>query len=212
MQLLFRFVLQSYYPLILSLTFLAFLLGLRIIVTGTLFYSFLAWNLFLATVPYVMTQIALFSGTARTGKLLKFTVFVLWLAFLPNAPYIITDLIHLHNPHSDWAWFDLFMVFAYACIGLFLFVLSLADMVEILSSVLSKRWVQFLVFTICMLSGYGIYLGRFLRFNSWDILFKSKHLFLEIFGSLTYPYAYLMTFSFGLFLWIVFLIFRWVKQ
>ncbi|WP_420320097.1 DUF1361 domain-containing protein [Flagellimonas sp.] len=212
MQLLFRFVLQSYYPLLLSLAFLAFLLGLRITITGTFFYSFLAWNIFLAIIPYAITQMALFTGTAQAKNHIKFMVFVLWLAFLPNAPYIITDIIHLHNPHSDWAWFDLFMVFAFACNGLLLFVLSLTDVVELLNSVVSKKWVQPIVFSICVLSGYGIYLGRFLRFNSWDILFKPKHLLSEILGSLTYPYAYFMTLSFGFFLWIIFLIFRWIKQ
>ncbi|WP_136464882.1 DUF1361 domain-containing protein [Flagellimonas onchidii] len=209
---LFRFVLHSYYPLILSLAFVAFLLSLRILVTGTFFYSFLAWNLFLATIPYVISQMALFYNIVRVRKHLRFIVFALWLAFLPNAPYIITDIIHLHNIHSSWPWFDLFMVFAFACNGLLLFVLSLADVVELLSSAVSKKWIQFLVFCICILSGFGIYLGRFLRFNSWDLLFKPEHLFLEVLGSLTYPYAYLMTFSFGLFLWIIFSIFNWIKQ
>ncbi|MDC6366708.1 MULTISPECIES: DUF1361 domain-containing protein [Flavobacteriaceae] len=209
---LIRFILQSYYPLILLLGFLALLLGLRIIITGTFFYSFLVWNLFLATIPYTITQLVLFHETIGIKRPSKYIIFILWLLLLPNAPYLITDIIHLHNLYSNWTWFDLFMVFAFASNGLLLFTLSLTDFVELLTPYLSKKRIQPIVLFICILSGYGIYLGRFLRFNSWDILFNPKHLLSGILGSLDHPYAYLMTLAFGLFLWIIFMIFKWIRQ
>nr|WP_299174654.1 DUF1361 domain-containing protein [uncultured Allomuricauda sp.] len=207
-----RFFLRSYLPLLISLGFLISLVGLRILSTGTFFYTFLIWNLFLAILPYAITQTALFYDSTKIRKPFKLIVFTLWLLLLPNAPYLITDIIHLHNPHSNWVWFDLFMVFAFACNGLVLYVLSLSDAIELLRPSIPKKWIPMTILVICILNGYGIYLGRFLRFNSWDIIFKPRYLVSQILDSLTFPYVYLMTLAFGLFLSIIFALFRWFKQ
>ncbi len=207
-----RFLLRSYQPLLISLGFLLFLVGLRILFTGTFFYTFLIWNLFLAILPYSITQASLLCDVTKIRKPIKVIVFLIWLLLLPNAPYLITDIIHLHNPNSNWVWFDLFMVFAFACNGLVLYVLSLSDAVEFLRPLIPKKWISLIILAICLLTGYGIYLGRFLRFNSWDIIFKPKYLLVQMLDSLTFPYVYLMTLAFGLFLSIIFAVFRWFKQ
>jgi len=95
-----------------------------------------------------------------------------WLLFFPNAPYIFTDLTHLTTRYYAHFWVDLMLVLSCAVTGLVLGFLSLYLMhcmaVKMFGWFLS--WVFIAV--IAGLSSFGIYLGRFLRFNSWDVIFK----------------------------------------
>jgi len=134
----------------------------------------------------------------------KILLFSTWLLFLPNSPYIITDLIHLHDDDSILVWLDLFLVFVFALNGLLLGLLSLIDMHGFISKSYSRKTSSITTFLICVLCGYGIYLGRFLRFNSWDILTEPLFLFEQIGSSLTRPKVWAMTFAFGGLLWILF--------
>jgi len=172
--------------------------------TQSYFYFFLVWNLFLAGIPLFITQLMKYYHTWRTSTWQKILLFSTWLLFLPNSPYIITDLIHLHDKDSILIWFDLFLVFVFALNGLLLGLLSLMDMRGFISKIYSKRVSFLATFSICILCGYGIYLGRFLRFNSWDVLTKPIFLFEKIGSSLTQPKVWAMTLAFGGLLWIMF--------
>ncbi|MEM9077661.1 MAG: DUF1361 domain-containing protein [Bacteroidota bacterium] len=204
-----RFLFWQYHPLLLSLGFAILLVFIRVIAMNTFFYSFLLWNLFLAAVPYILSQAILFNFHWKTPKVLEYGLWGIWLLLLPNAPYLITDLIHLHNDYSNWVWFDLFMMFVFASNGVVLFLLSLWDFFTF-HEVNNRK--HLLVILICFLSGYGIYTGRFLRFNSWDILLRPKILFSEIVSSIYHPNTWLMSIAFGLFLLISFSLFRWSKR
>ncbi|MEO9511703.1 MAG: DUF1361 domain-containing protein [Flavobacteriaceae bacterium] len=206
------FILIQYRTLLLSLLFATTLVLIRALITGSSFYGFLIWNLFLAALPYILTQIVFwypFKGIKNYTRLL---LFLIWLVLIPNAPYIITDLIHLHNDYSFWKWLDLFIVFVFAFNGLILGILSLIDVFKFLCFHLKERWALFTIFSICMISGYGIYVGRFLRFNSWDIVLKPHLLSREILLSLGHTKVWLMTLAFGLFFWMVFSLLRWAKE
>lgn len=197
----------------LSVGFASLLLLFRIGMTHTLFYTFLAWNLFLAAVPYLITQLML----ARPGnvKLSRFwfaTGFLLWLLFFPNSPYIITDLVHLHDEDSNRLWLDMFLVFVFAMNGLLLGLLSLLDMYRLIQLRSNKKIASTMLFLVCFLGGYGIYVGRFLRFNSWDIVSKPMVLFREMLHSFVEPKVWLMTFAFGGFIWILSLLLRSVSE
>lgn len=195
--------------LMLSIGFALLLLILRSKIAHSIFYWFLAWNLFLAALPYMITQVMLRTYPSSTKKRYRFAVyFVAWLLFLPNSPYIITDLVHLHSKYSHLVWLDLFMVFVFAANGLLLGLLSLIDMQRLLRRHFSRQGTALIIFASCMLSGYGIYLGRFLRFNSWDVLTKPLALFQKITESLFEPNVWGMTFAFGGFMWILFLFFQ----
>jgi len=209
MKYLFRFLLLQYYPLWLFTGFALLLILIRFAVTGSLFYGFLVWNLFLAFLPYVLSQTMLLNPHRGASKPFRLGIWGLWLLLLPNAPYLITDLIHLHNGASNWIWFDLFLVFVFAVHGLLLFVLSLADFNYAIADRLSNLWKFSLAPIICLLSGFGIYIGRFLRFNSWDVLVRPYAIIEATLADLSLPYTWLMTFAFGIFLWVCFMIFRW---
>ena len=147
------------------------MIAVRVDRTGSGYYVFLLGNLFLACVP-------LFFSTALrvTNRLrLHWTVMVglagLWLLFLPNAPYILTDILHLSHTSNAPAWYDLALLLSCAGTGLLIGYLSLIDVQEIVARKFTPviGWIFALVSLV--LSGFAIYLGRFLRWNSWDVLF-----------------------------------------
>lgn len=201
-----------YFNLSLSIGFAFLLLLFRMKITHSPFYLFLVWNLFLAGIPFAITQVFKMSSKLRSLKIVGFIGFGAWLLFLPNSPYIITDLVHLHSDRSSLVWLDLFLVFVFAFNGLLLGLLSMLDMFSLIRQHYGSRVAKYTMFKVCLLSGYGIYLGRFLRFNSWDITTKPGTLFLQIIQSLKEPKVWLITFAFGGFLWILFSVLQSVMQ
>lgn len=96
---------------------------------------------------------------------------LVWLAFFPNAPYIMTDFQHLANSSSDAPlWFDVILLIWFSWTGLLLGIVSLYFMQEIVRKNFGKLLGWVFTFSVSLLSSIGIYLGRFLRWNSWDIL------------------------------------------
>jgi len=201
-----------YFNLSLSICFALLLLYFRLKLTHSYFYFFLVWNLFLAGIPFFITQVMKYYEGWKNSRLQKIVLFSTWLLFLPNSPYIITDLIHLHDENSILIWFDLLLVFVFALNGLLLGLLSLMDMYGFIAKSASKRIALTAIFTICLLSGYGIYLGRFLRFNSWDILTEPIFLFEQVGSSLTQPKVWAITFAFGGLLWVLFSVTRSLSE
>lgn len=100
--------------------------------------------------------------------------------FLPNAPYIVTDLFHLRQRAEMPLWFDTMIIFSVALSGLVLFYVALFGIKDVLKrfwgGIAAESSIVFLVF----LCSFGIYLGRYIRFNSWDVLSNPNDLFDEI--------------------------------
>jgi uncharacterized membrane protein len=178
-------VTHCFYPLALcSLLSLAFL-ATRLYVLDTPGYRFLVWNLFLAWMPWgsaVAVALVCVAGRRETPReRRRFTIVVAllgacWLLTFPNAPYILTDVVHLvRNPVRRW-WFDAGLVMSFALTGCFLAVASLRLMHELVRDAAGRfvGWVFVLI--VSGLSGFGIYLGRFGRFNSWDVLAEPARL------------------------------------
>ncbi len=143
------------------------LLLYRILKSDSLSYIFLVWNLFLAFIPWWISN---YIKKRNELQLKHMPLLGMWLLFLPNSPYILTDLFHLRPRPYLPLWFDLMLVLSFALIGMIVFLKSLRDMLTIL-----KRYVRPLYFTmitpvIFWLISFGLYLGRYLRFNSWDIV------------------------------------------
>ena len=187
-----------------------FLLMVRIKITHTFFYIFLIWNLFLAVIPYAITTYL--KSKEKTNKWKLAIWFGIWLLFLPNAPYIITDLIHLKISKNPYFWLDVLLVTSFAYNGLTLFFLTMVDIKELLQMHISKNKVSYLTYSILILTAFGIYLGRFLRYNSWDILQHPSALFKDILNMVIQPNqhleVWLFTFTFGSFLAISFSMFQ----
>lgn len=141
-------------------------LAMRIGHSGTIYYIFLIWNLLLAWVPL---GFALLGQSAQKYPLVWLGSGFLWLLFLPNAPYIITDMIHLRPLGNIPLWYDALMLFAFALTGILLGFLSLAIWQEMVSARWGKGAGWVFAAVAVGLSSYGVYLGRFLRWNSWQI-------------------------------------------
>ena len=129
--------------------------------------GYLVWNLFLAWVPFIISTYFI----RKDSSFLRFLpFFIVWLLFFPNAPYLVTDVIHLTAHAGHVVWYDGLTFFFFGWVGLLLGVLSLIEMRTYFRAHLS-RWVsELVVFGICAVSSFGIYLGRFERWNSWDIV------------------------------------------
>ena len=186
--------------------FAASLLLVRLIISDTPSYIFLSWNLFLAFIPWWISSYLRQKNTLR----LKDTPLVLiWLLFLPNAPYILTDLFHLKHRPSIPLWFDLVLILSFAFLGLLVFYRSLKDMITLFKKHLSPRVLMPVICVMFWLISFGLYLGRFLRLNSWDImhpfsLAKSCWRLLQDNGSLKDMAGFTLVFSaFLLFLFLM---------
>jgi uncharacterized membrane protein len=104
---------------------------------------------------------------------------VCWFLFFPNASYIVTDMVHLDKHHLKDVvpkWFDLMIIMAHACTGLFLGCTALAAIESMVRERLGRRWAATLAIAMLGLASFGIYLGRFLRLNSWDVLTRPGRL------------------------------------
>lgn len=134
-------------------------------------FRFLEWNLFLAWIPL---GAAYFAWVLSLGRKWLYIVIpfiaIVWIIFLPNAPYIITDFKHLTDPRADVPiWFDVMMLMWFSWTGMLLGVVSLYLMQDIVHKEFG-RWVSWImVLIVSALSGLGVYIGRFIRWNSWDI-------------------------------------------
>ena len=135
-------------------------------------YAFLIWNLFLAWIPFIISYFTYILTIHRRWIYLFIPIAAfLWLIFFPNAPYILTDFQHLAYASGDLpVWYDVMMLIWFAFTGLLLGMVSLFLMQEIVRREFG-RWVGWaFVATVAGLSAAGVYMGRFLRWNSWDIL------------------------------------------
>ena len=178
------------------------LITIRVLYTNHITFLFLVWNLFLAWIPFLISEYLTYPKPLKKYSLLALSC--LWLLFFPNAPYILTDLIHLKPRLEAPFWFDLVLLLSFAWAGILLGFKSLYNMQKIVQKFYGKQKALILIMVCLFISGYGIYLGRFQRFNSWDILTNPSSLFFEIKDTITNPLlnieTYGITFLFGLFL------------
>jgi len=152
----------------------------------------LIWNLFLAWIPFGLAILVYdrHRAGARASSLLPLGA--LWLLFLPNAPYIVTDFKHLEPTAGAPLWFDVVVIAAPAWTGMLLGFLSLY-LVQAVVRQLAGRSAGWLVAIGALgLSSFGVYLGRVLRWNSWDVL-TDPSLLTELDGILVEPRAIAMT-------------------
>ena len=175
----------------------------RVLMTGRLLFLFLIWNLFLALIPFaISTMLGIAKGPLRARLLVP--VGAAWLLFFPNAPYILTDLFHLERRAGVPFWYDLALILSCAWNGLMLAYASLADMQRLVQRRLGTGAGWAFATVALLLSSFGIYLGRYLRFNSWDVLANPLTLFYDIVNRILHPFSFPgtwgVTLVFGVFL------------
>ena len=194
------------------------LFRLRTLMSGSMDYIFLLWNLFLAWLPLIMAYaVSSFASRRRYVALTVLPAAALWLLFFPNAPYILTDLVHLRHPRPDVPlWFDTLLINWFAWTGLLLGIVSLFLMHNVVRKAFGRIAGWIFVFIVGTLCSVGIYIGRFLRWNSWDVIFHpaarlgdilhyaanpslQSIVFIAVFSAL-FIFIYISTYSFGLLL------------
>lgn len=171
--------------------FIVFLIGVRYFYSGKFHYVFLIWNIFLAWIPFAISK--LFSTISAKAKWKQAILFCGWLAFFPNALYIVTDLIHLDIESDIPKWFDAVLVFSSSILGLMLAFVSLFRAEKYLKTIVRKKYQPAIIVSILFLGSFGVYLGRFLRWNSWDIISNPFGLLLSIGHRIIFPFSYLQT-------------------
>lgn len=168
------------------------LVAARILWTGNTRYGFLIWNLFLAWLPLVFAILARFylreKGEGRNRGFLACAG--AWLLFFPNAPYIFTDIVHLTGRFPGNFWVDLSLILMCAMTGLLLGFVSLFLMQTVVVRRCGRLAGWGFIGAVTGLSAFGVYLGRFLRFNSWDVVTNPAGLLRGIAGWASDPLAH----------------------
>ncbi len=199
-----RMAKSSLLPLFTVITLVTFacgslLLG-RMLFTRSIHYLFLPFNLILATIP-ILFSVMFSSAETRKGRVIHG---FLWLLFFPNAPYIVTDFVHLTRiggANGSPLWFDILLVTSYAGAGLIFGYISL---LQVQRSIAENHPVAGWMVTVCscFLAGFGIYLGRFLRWHSVDIFLNPISLASDVadrfLNPLAHPRAWGVTLGFGM--------------
>lgn len=157
----------------------------------------LIWNLFLAWIPFMLAYFAhVVSWRRATLYLIIPVIAFLWLIFFPNAPYMLTDLQDLSRRASDAPlWYDVIIVVWASWTGMLLGVISLYLMQDIIIRLFGRVTGWVFVFLISAMSSFGIYIGRFVRLNSWDILQNPGEVAQEILGIVIDPSMRLAAFT-----------------
>jgi uncharacterized membrane protein len=166
------------------------MIAVRIGRTGSGYYLFLVFNLFLACMPLFLSMVLRVANHWEMPWPIQLALLSLWLLFLPNAPYILTDILHLTRASHAPAWYDLALLLSCAGTGLLVGYLSLIDVQTIVARRLGQIWSWIFALVSLVLSGFAIYLGRFLRWNSWDVLIDPARLF-DITEGLIRPWAHM---------------------
>ena len=148
--------------------FIGMLILFRTLYAGSLRYISMIWNIFLAWIPYVLG--GFFTQYRLKAKWKQVILFATWLLFFPNALYIITDLVHLQDETTIPWWFDAALLFASSFVGIVMAFVSLQKTEVYLRSYFNHITVGVLMALVLFLGSFGVYLGRFERWNSWDVL------------------------------------------
>lgn len=168
----------------------------RYLASSSTRYWFLAWNLFLACLPLV------FAWQLRKGLLKRrwaswqnIALTVLWLAFLPNSFYLVSDFIHLRNTGEISMLYDAVMFMSFAWNGFVLGFLSVLIVHMELLKRLSKRSVIIMLGIVFLLCSFAIYLGRYLAWNTWDIVVNPAGILFDLSDRIVKPSSYPNTFT-----------------
>lgn len=173
--------------------FIGSLLAVRFFISGSLRFSFLVWNLFLAFIPYLVSRLLINPRLKKPW--LRGMIFSGWLLFFPNALYIITDLIHLESNTNVPIWYDAILLFTASFAGLALGFASVVNVEYVMEKFLPKKYIPTVIVFLIFLGSFGVYLGRFERWNSWDIISDPFMLAKDIADRFISPFAHVRTWA-----------------
>ena len=159
-----------YALIVASLSASALVFG-RWLLTGSNNYFFLWWNVVLAWIPYICSLVLVTRpGIVGRQRFVRYLLVFIWFLFFPNAPYMVTDFVHLPYNIEGPRWYDIGMLVSFAWVGLLLGVVSLRMMHQCLSRSIGNVLSWLFILGMAAYTGISIYVGRYLRLNSWDAL------------------------------------------
>jgi uncharacterized membrane protein len=172
--------------LMMSSFFSLALMAWRMIYSGEIMFVFLVWNLFLAYLPFALSS--WMQNNVKGKSTLAFSGLVfLWLMFIPNTFYIITDLIHLDMNSSVVVWYDLVLLLSFAWNGVLFGIVSVRQMEKTFEKYFNKNFGLFFIVPVMILNAFGVYVGRHLRFNSWDVVTNPFQLMEDVIALFIHP-------------------------
>jgi len=205
-----------------------FLVLVRYGLTGRFSQGYLLWNLMLAAIPVIVAWFGAVLASGRPTLCASRTVgvaaFLAWLVFYPNAPYLFTDYIHVVRrsglgtvaiswlSQADLLWYDIVMNAAFAFVGHYIGLVSMYLMHGTMRRLFGKAAGWTLLAPAILLSGFGIHIGRFSRFDSWDLVLRPVETTRVIAQSLSDPAAMLFSLAFAFFIALTYVIFYIVKR
>lgn len=192
--------------LVLSFLWCVVLVLARVAFSGKVSYEFLIWNIFLAALPLFVSSVMVRSNTWFAALL-----FPGWLLLFPNAPYVLTDLFHLKPKSPVPLWFDLLLLLSSAGLSLHMGMISMRQVHGLIARRTSPSCGWGMVIVTMFATGFGIYLGRYLRWNSWDLITHPFALASDIATRLLHPVrhfeVYAITTGFGVLLVLAYALF-----
>lgn len=187
------------------------LLLLRVKITHSMYLLFLIWNLFLAIIPYYLSS-NIYSNFFNSNKKIQNSVSTLiWLLFIPNSFYMLTDFTHLHFKNTFQFGLDVLILSSFSFTGFYVGLLSLHQIHQLTSAKYGTKTGNIFIFSMSFLAAFGIYLGRVLRFNSWDIISKPITLAYTSIEALAKIETIIYTIQLGLIILISYIIFFYLK-
>lgn len=176
------------------------LMLLRVKATHNIYLMFLLWNLFLAYIPYLISSNIKNDIAKRKLNPFFYIKLGIWLLFLPNSFYLITDFVHLHHINTIQYLYDAMLFSCFTMAGFYAGILSVYEIQKAIKSVFYSKKAESFIIVTCFLSAFGIYLGRVLRFNSWDVISNPMLLFDSMINSLFQIEAIVFTLLLGAFI------------
>lgn len=176
--------------LTLGMLFSIAMVCLRILYSHVWTYAYMPWNLFLAYLPYLLSKWLLEKPQYIRKKPLFLLMFVVWIFFIPNSFYVITDLFHLLDFDTAPLWFDLILLMSFAWNSLIMGILSVRQMEKAIGLRFNRIPEFMFIYPVMVLNALGVYIGRYLRFNSWDVVVNPFGLMSEISGMIFHPLQY----------------------
>jgi uncharacterized membrane protein len=190
----------------------------RILYSGTLHYFFMPWNLFLGFVPLFFSRLLRQYPAVSKSNFLLLLVACLWLLFFPNAPYMLTDLFHLRSRVGMPMWYDLLFILSFAWTGLMAGFVSLWDIEQLVlrKNIMDEKYIPRISGALLFVASFGIYLGRYLRWNSWDLFVQPFPLMKDIADRFLHPFhhpeTWGMTLLMGFFLNVLYHSLRMIRK
>ena len=171
--------------------FICLLIGIRVIYSESFGYLFLVWNLFLALIPLLISEA--FRSLPKRSKWVQFLILGCWFVFFPNSLYIVTDLLHLNQESIIPRWFDVLLLFSSSVLGLIMAYLSLFRLGNYLHHRFRSKQVNGIIAVVLFFGSFGVYLGRFLRWNSWDLIRNPQGLLSAVVDQFMFPFEHIQT-------------------